>query len=89
MPSSIQHEVWVEEGRKVCMANNDDQHYTQEFESHDEVEELVTKLRLAAYEAFGPSPKVEALRLALDRSRIQVHDDGQISIGSNESEGRK
>lgn len=45
------HEPWVQDGR-VWLANDDDGHYSQDFINREEVEELISKLRAAADEAW-------------------------------------
>ena len=45
------HEPWVENGR-VWLANDDDGYYSQDFINREEVEELISKLRAAADEAW-------------------------------------
>ena len=45
------HEPWVQDSR-VWLANDDDGHYSQDFINREEVEELISKLRAAADEAW-------------------------------------
>lgn len=51
------HNVWVHIG-SVRMANDDDSHYCQQFDTREEVEAFVNELRTAAYAAFGPTTVV-------------------------------
>lgn len=63
------HEPWVlmprpasmlypaVESPAVMLANDDDSHYATEFNSWEEVNDLITQLRKCATEAFGEEPK--------------------------------
>ncbi len=46
------HDVWVEDGT-VLLANDDDPHYVQEFDSLDEIESFISELRTEAQKAFS------------------------------------
>jgi len=46
------HCVWVE-GGAVFIANDDDGHYKTEYNSANEVDELISKLKKASSEAFN------------------------------------
>ena len=45
------HTPWVQDGR-VWLSNDDDDYYSQDFINREEVEELISKLRAAADEAW-------------------------------------
>jgi hypothetical protein len=55
------HEVNANEfeGRKfVQLYNDDDSHYATQFDTREEVEQFIEKLRAAADEAFGPEATI-------------------------------
>jgi len=45
------HTPWVQDGR-VWLSNDDDGYYSQDFINREEVEELISKLRASADEAW-------------------------------------
>lgn len=55
------HEVVVNESeglKFVQIFNDDDEHYATQFDTREEVEQFINKLRAAADEAFGPEVSV-------------------------------
>lgn len=63
-------EISSSEGRPVViLCNDDDPHYTQTFESPDEVGELIAEIIEACQESFGELPTCEKYIISLQKDQ--------------------